>query len=112
MMDLHHHLDTVIACLQDNHFHQETGGVRATLHSVQSTILAKGIQRFFISISDIKYKGTTNLAKDIQSENSKDSLARRLLLYTVLHEADTYNGLVGICQTMGTHRHEVSEGAE
>ena len=46
---------------------------------------------------------TTNLAKDIWRENSKDSWARGLLLYTILHEAETYNGPVGTRQTMGTH---------
>ena len=64
-------------------------------------ILAKDIRRFY-KHKQHKYKRTTNLAKDIQRENSKDSLARGLLLYIALHEADTYNGLVGTCQTMGT----------
>ena len=40
---------------------------------------------------------------ETQKENFEDFLARELLLYTVLHEADTYNGPVGTCQTMGTH---------
>ena len=65
-------------------------------------ILAKEIQSFY-KYKQYKYKSTTNLAKEIWRENSKDSPARGLLLYTVLHEANMYNGPVGTCQTMGTH---------
>ena len=76
--------------------------VRATLCSMRCMILAKEIQSFY-KYKQQKYTSTTNLAKEIWRENSKDSPVRGLHLYTVLHEADTYNGPVGTHQTMGTH---------